>query len=60
MLALAGLSNETTCISNAVHVLWKTTNVRSPYRYQPGDATKKTLEGIRARGNNCRPELTLR
>ena len=59
VLALAGLSNETTCISNAVHVLWKPTNVRSPYRFRPWDATKETLDGIRGRGDNCRPELTL-
>ena len=59
VLALAGLSNETTCVSNTVQVLWKPTNVRSPYRYQPGDATKETLEGIRKRGAHCRPELTL-
>ena len=56
VLAVHGLGGETTCVSNIVHVLWKPSDTRSPYRYQPRDVTRKTLDRIRARGINCLPE----
>jgi len=59
VLAVHGLGDEATCVSNIVHVLWKPSDTRSPYRYQPRDVTRGTLEKIRARGKNCRPELTI-
>ncbi len=59
VLAVHGLGDEVTCVSNIVHVLWKPSDTRSPYRYQPRDVTRGTLEKIRARGKNCRPELTI-
>ena len=59
VLAVHGLGGEATCVSNIVHVLWKPSDTRSPYRYQPQDVTRKTLDRIRARGINCYPKLTI-